>query len=125
MPALNFQERFAESVKLGLIDRHAPSAKTCSIRPERKRPIKPKDSLYLFVNQRTKKCERLGQSICDYVSRLRIDRDGIFFLDYCSHWLKFTDDSIAILDGFQDWFEMRDWFEQRYGLPFTGVLIEW
>lgn len=28
-------------------------------------------------------------------------------------------------DGFIDWFDMRTWFRNQHGLPFTGILIEW
>jgi hypothetical protein len=28
-------------------------------------------------------------------------------------------------DGFTNWAEMRDWFDQLHGLPFSGLLIEW
>jgi hypothetical protein len=28
-------------------------------------------------------------------------------------------------DGFVDWFDMRTWFGNQHGLPFTGILIEW
>ncbi len=28
-------------------------------------------------------------------------------------------------DGFDSWEEMREWFKERYGLPFEGVLITW
>lgn len=125
MPALSFQKRFAGPVRLGLIDRNAPGAKTQTIRQIWKRPIKPSDDLYLYTGMRTKQCEKLGQGICHDVSRLIITEEDIRFLDFISFWLHFTADNIAVLDGFHDWLEMRDWFKKQYGLPFSGVLIEW
>ena len=31
----------------------------------------------------------------------------------------------AQLDGFANWGEIRDWFSETHGLPFSGLLIEW
>jgi hypothetical protein len=31
----------------------------------------------------------------------------------------------ALLDGFQSWQEMVEWFQRVHGLPFYGVLIKW
>ena len=125
MPALNFQEQFAEPVRLGCIDRNAPGVKTQSIRQIWKRPIKPSDDLYFYIGMRTKKCERLGQGICHHVTRLIIYEEDIGFLDFVHHWMSFDLNEIAVRDGFRDWPEMRDWFKKQYGLPFEGVLIEW
>jgi hypothetical protein len=34
-------------------------------------------------------------------------------------------ESFAHADGFACWEEMRQWFENQHGLPFTGILIQW
>jgi hypothetical protein len=37
-------------------------------------------------------------------------------------------DKFAQADGFQDWFEMRDWFDSVYGVnrgTMEGQLIQW
>lgn len=31
----------------------------------------------------------------------------------------------AKADGFEDWHDMRDWFNKTHGLPFEGILIRW
>lgn len=33
--------------------------------------------------------------------------------------------AFAKADGFADWPEMRDWFEETHGLPFKGMVIKW
>lgn len=41
-------------------------------------------------------------------------------------WLDGVDaDRFARDDGFQDWSEMRDWFEREHALPFDGIIIYW
>ena len=123
MPALNFQERFAEAVKNG--------AKRQTIRRKRKRPIKLGDTLYFKVNQRSKvkACRSLGIAICKAAHRIEISDGRFWFIgsDYgLGKYTKQRDlDGIAQDDGFRDYAEMRDWFRDRYGLPFEGVLIEW
>jgi len=34
-------------------------------------------------------------------------------------------DLFALRDGFNNWLDLRDWFSERYGGFFEGVLIEW
>lgn len=34
-------------------------------------------------------------------------------------------DAFARADGFGEWAEMRDWFNETYSLPFEGEVIEW
>lgn len=34
-------------------------------------------------------------------------------------------DALAVSDGFADFAEMVAWFRERYGLPFTGLAVEW
>ena len=104
MPAINFS-MFADKVEAGL--------KTQTIRPERKRPIKVGDRLFLFEGLRTKTCRRLGTGICSEVTDLRIS------------WTAQIFDGFARDDGFRNSAELVEWFEQKYGLPFCGVLIKW
>jgi hypothetical protein len=34
-------------------------------------------------------------------------------------------DLFAMADGFTGWEQMREWFRDTHGLPFSGVLIRW
>lgn len=118
MAALNFHARFAPLVESG--------KKKNTIR--RTRRAKPGDILYLYTGQRTKACRKLGEGICTDVTEVTINRhwfverrmDGVLtsFRDEAKH-------EIAVLEGFKDWPEMRDWFKAKYGLPFTGFMHFW
>ena len=114
MPALNFQEQFVADVESG---------KKCqTIRAPRKRPFKVGDTLYLYTGMRTKGCRKLREVRCSRMAHISIysncyEATGIDAAESL--------DEFAARDGFSSWVKMRDWFRQRYGLPFEGVLIEW
>lgn len=125
MPALNFQERFAPLILSG--------KKRQTIRAFRKRPIKPGDTLILYIGMRTKQCRHLDNVKCREVQAFRIADWGFSRFE---EGATFSDDHIYTLepkvlnrfarkDGFKDWPEMREWFRKQHGLPFTGVLIRW
>lgn len=112
MPAYNFQRRFAERVRIGKI-------KT-TIRPLRKRATVVGDTLYLFVGQRTKLCERLCEHACVRVERIDIHR-GHIVLD--GRLLSEGEAcELAQADGFGSLADLCDWFEETYGLPIVGEL---
>ena len=121
MPAINFQERFADAVET--------HQKRQTIRRVWKRPIKPGDTLYLKMGMRTKRCRKLRTAVClsvtkttiasDHVSKYALKEFGLFI------WVPAQLKRFAREDGFDSWEEMRDWFKRRYGLPFEGVLITW
>ncbi len=116
MPALNFQERFAELVE--------STKKRQTIRRVWKRPIKPGDTLYLYTGMRTKRCRLLCSALCERVTHIRIEIFGVRWKG--KDWVDGTLlEVFARRDGFDSWLEMRDWFDKRYGLPFEGVLIQW
>ena len=132
MPALNYQERFAGKVESG--------EKRQTIRPKRKREIKPGDTLHHYTGMRTRHCRKLLVSKCRAVREIRI---GWFEINIYGEYqdLHFRNESMCMpghtssdylpledfakQDGFDSWGEMREWFQKRYGLPFDGVLIEW
>ena len=117
MPAINFQERFAD-----LVEDHE---KRQTIRPERKRPIVLSDILYLYTGMRTKRCRKLRTAVCLGTRTITITMDAVIF-EECYWWgLGRFVGALANADGFDSWSEMRDWFDKRYGLPFEGVLITW
>ena len=118
MPALNFQERFAKAVSDGV--------KRQTIRRVWKRPIKPGDTLLMYTGMRTKRCEGIGQHVCKSIRNIKLSFN-IMSIDGKTNWFGHTlaAHHFAKADGFGSWPEMRDWFRDRYGLPFEGVLIEW
>ncbi len=77
MPALNFKEYFVRKIKTG--------EKTQTIRPVHKRLIRVGDTLYLYTGQRTKKCRKLGEYVCNKTTKIRLEyygespRTGILF----------------------------------------------
>lgn len=120
MPAINYQERFAPKVESG--------EKRQTIRPKRKREIKPGDTLYHYTGMRTKQCRKLRTDVCLECRPITIDKssmsilqDGTLHVFPVGTFLNW----FAWRDGFNKWPEMRDWFKKRYGLPFEGVLITW
>ena len=125
MPALNFQARFADPVET--------HTKRQTIRRVWKRPIKVGDTLYLYTGMRTKRCRKLRTAVCLDVIPIKIFHDHIDFKMKAVNmglWKKQAEldwllDQFARRDGFDSWEEMRDWFKNRYGLPFEGVLITW
>lgn len=121
MPAINFQARFADAVKSGL--------KRQTIRPVRRgRPIKIGDLLRLYTGQRTKDCRFLGSGRCDGVARITMDlapkKKPVIFIGSRQLPME-TFESMAKSDGFKNWREMREWFSDRYGGKFEGVVIRW
>ena len=102
-----FQPRFHDAVRSG--------EKTQTIRPPRKRPIKPGD--YLSLRRWIDRPYRSKQKIlrmahCESCEPITIDAG-------------FNDNEMALADGFADAAEMREWFANTHGLPFSGELIRW
>ena len=60
----------------------------------------------------------LAQVELTSVSRVYIDWEGVFIEGFNFFGL------IATADGFKDWSEMREWFNNQHGLPFKGILIK-
>lgn len=127
MPALNFSACFADKVAAG--------TKTKTIRAHRKdrRPIaRSAQMIKLYTGMRTKACRLLGTGLVVCVERVVIHPDGIEFCPGTARvWFLRASTKPDLInreaqaDGFKDWAEMRDWFAETYGLPFTGTQIEW
>ena len=63
-------------------------------------------------------------------SLVRIADGGILIAPYDPSrdpsWTPVTDlDAFARADGFASWDDMRSWFSDTHGLPFSGLLIQW
>ena len=118
MPALNYQPRFGD-----LVERRV---KPHTIRPLGKRPYKVGDPLHHFVGMRTAQCRRIGLDMCTLVRPIKItDCTVMITIPPPGLFIVPPIDRFARADGFRDWEEMRDWFAERYGLPFVGQLIQW
>ncbi len=115
MPALNFEKRFAPLI--------SNKQKTHTIRPERKRPIKQGDKLYLFTGMRTRNCVRLLEIQCTRITNIEITDRGVrlnnVFID------PVDGDYLARADGFGSYEEFLAYFKGRYPLPFVGTVISW
>jgi len=115
MPALNFRSEFADSVEYGI--------KRQTVRALRKHPFRQGDTLYLYTNQRTKYCRRLAVVQCTRVDPVYMDNERLVVDGIClSAGVR---DEFARADGFFNWMNMLDWFENVHGLPFEGQVIYW
>ena len=99
-------------------------SKRQTIRAVRKNPIKEGETLYMWWKQRSPEREKLGEAKCVRVTRIFIHRDS-FVMPHILGQLPEILDSFAIADGFDNWQQLIEFFENAHGLPFEGVLIEW
>ena len=90
----------------------------------RKNPIKAGDKLNLCWKQRSSECEKLGEAICVRVTPIEITT-SYFSLPYILGGTMNVLNAFAIVDGFDNWNQLINFFEETHGLPFKGVLIEW
>ena len=115
MPAYSFQEQFAPAVEQG--------KKRQTIRPPRKRPTRPGDTLYLYTGMRTRRCRLLRVATCRAVTPITIHPDHVI-LD--GRRLS-PEETLALAraDGFENVEAFFDFFRRRYGLPVRLELVEW
>ena len=116
MPNLTFKKQFAEAVKSG--------KKTMTIRRSIKKGC---PFVHLFTGLKTEQCEKLGVGIITGIKEIIIhDEYSDFAIEINGMDLseKFKE-GLAINDGFKSSDEFIDFFKKQYGLPFSGVLIEW
>ena len=127
MPALNFQNQFADAVQDGI--------KRQSVRAHRKdgRPIaKRGDELKLYTGMRSKACRLLGIARVICVVPVTIEATGMKLNGryvpssiLTRDQIEQTDNEFAQADGFANFMEMSAWFDKTHGLPFDGVVINW
>lgn len=130
MPALNFTV---------FIDKIMSGEKCQTIRPMRKRPIKPGDKLYLYTGMRHKNCQKLGEAVCVTVSRFIFEYQGKDDYMYqasiiCPGRLEYrlpynAVASLVIDDGFDTMQNFFKFFIDNYKIP-TGSkkefdIIKW
>jgi hypothetical protein len=120
MALLGFKQRFADLVKNG--------TKRQTIRNDRKYPIQPGETLYLYWGLRTKLATKLGQHPCLEVHKININAKGVKIGNEKRLTTLVALNRFAFLDGFKDWEEMQRWWKLTHGpkcFPFNGILIKW
>ncbi len=116
MPAYNFKAQFAEAVETG--------QKRQTLRPKRKRPTKPGDTLYLYTGMRTKQCRKLREARCSSVTPVTIHADRITINGRTIAVAEAT--ALARADGFAHLEAFYKFFERLYGLPADDMeIIKW
>jgi len=127
MPAFNFQLRFAPRVRLGLLRPEHPLAKRQTIRARRAdgRDPKPGQHITLYTGQRTALCMKLGQTVLESRTPVRITGGDLYEVHADSMLL--TPDktvALAIADGFNDIDAFFSFFSPRGGI-FRGFIYQW
>lgn len=122
MVAYNFEPRFAEDIEYG--------SKTQTIRTKAR--CKKGDNLQLYTGMRTKACRKLRDATCIRVTPIKIcaiemflNGQRLFAGDALRGECEDRDNDFAKKDGFFGFTEMAEFFEEKYGLPFEGFVIEW
>jgi len=116
--AYSFKGRFADAVQSG--------EKRQTIRANgKRRHAQPGDKLQLYTGMRTKACRKLRDAVCHDVCPITIYPDKVFTFKPQEIHLREQLENLARSDGFSSWAEMRDWFDETHGLPFTGTMIRW
>lgn len=120
MVAYSFQRRFIPPILAG--------TKRQTIRADRKRHARPDEDLQLYTGIRTGSCALIGRSTCAAVwpITIHVHQAEIEVRGDVLTTLGGIDD-FARSDGFEDWQDMRQfWEEQHRDVPiFSGWLIEW
>lgn len=115
-----FQTRFGVRVELGL--------KKQTIRLKRKVPVRVGDTIDCrewMGRPRRSKQRKLWIATVTSVRSITINTVGGYVTMRSGEKVKIRRENFARADGFLDWYDMREWFLERYGLPFSGVLISW
>lgn len=122
MHLINFAAQFAPAVESG--------TKPHTVRAKRAdgRDPQPGDVLRLYTGLRTTKTRLLRQEVCEYVSEIQFlpplgGKPQVFL---AAELLSVEQlHALAQADGFDGWRPFVAFFEELYGLPFTGNLIGW
>jgi len=108
------------------MDKILSGAKRHTIRAPRKIPIKVGDKLYMWWKSRSPQREKLGEANCIKTTPITIQKTNaiLTYPDSGDYEIVHLD-KFAQADGFDNWQQMIEFFENTHGLPFTGDLIEW
>jgi hypothetical protein len=117
MPAYNFQKRFVSLIEKG--------KKRQTIRRVRnKGNPKAHSDLYLYQGLRTKNCRLIKAVSCASVSQIVFTENMGVMID--DRWLYSEErEELAKADGFRDFEDFRKFFNSKYELPLTALLIKW
>lgn len=118
MVAFNFKQQFANDVARG--------RKRMTIRATNR--CQAGDPLQLYTGMRTKACKKLRDAVCAYAAPVEIDSDAHGRLRVSINGTALRGkqlDQLVTADGFTRRMDMRDFFDEHYGLPFRGWLIRW
>jgi hypothetical protein len=140
LPALNFTV---------FVDKILSGEKQQTIRPIRKRPIKPGDKIYLYTGMRHKNCRKLGEAFCDRIQLVSLtifskqtchstgqisickenSESGITITRWTRAYTREQIDRIVKDDGFKNDQEFIDFFDNSYNLinykPKLFNIIKW
>ena len=120
MVAYSFQKRFAYPILAG--------TKCQTIRDARKRHARPGEALQLYTGMRTRQCSLIGTARCMDVQPIVLDlAGGTYRILDMIFWDRPILDEFAQRDGFEDWTELRAFWESTYpGITdFGGFVIRW
>lgn len=109
MVAFNFKKEFSPQIK--------SRKKRHTIR--QKQRCKIGDEMQLYTGQRTKSCKLIKRSKCVDVYKIKMTKVGCFYKG------DITLPEFAKRGGFKTPVEMREFFKNQYGLPFTGWVHVW
>jgi len=119
---LGFQPRFVPLVEAG------PKLHTIRRRRADGKNPEPGDTLYLYAHHRSKLSRRIGTEVCEKVADvLVLPPLGPIPQIYLGGELLIPEeaDAFSRADGFADTGELLAFLDERYGLPFSGLLICW
>ncbi len=119
MVAYNFKEQFAHPVER--------REKRQTIRPRRKRPTRPGDALQHYTGMRTRKCRKLLDAVCLRVDSIDIGHEvgHVVVRVNGEPLLREEMATLAKADGFETVSAFFAFFDNHYGLPFSGEIIKW
>lgn len=129
MVALSFKADFVDDIGAGRKRRTIRQIRKAG-NPEAGKPLQ------LYTGMRTKACEKIKDAVCTRVRPVWIDHSGVTLEGrklYAGDAPAYQggvdpenyDGDFARADGFDSFGDMVEFFEQQYGLPFAGQLIEW
>lgn len=114
MPSFNFKPEFVPDI--------LANKKGGTIRMTQR--CKPGQTMFLFTGMRTKKCKRIGTKPCVGVMPIQVTESRFLLLNGVYLGLQDSND-FAKADGFRDLDAFFKFFENQYGLPYSGWWHVW
>ncbi|KAF1043228.1 MAG: hypothetical protein GAK35_02320 [Herbaspirillum frisingense] len=119
---LNFSQEFVPLVEAGFKP-HTIRAR----RTDGRDPL-PGDTLHLCCGQGTKNVRLLRREACEFSTEITIQQSAGNIHHVLLGGLPLSQlaiEQLALADGFPSGAEFVRYFEDRYALPFSGLLIGW